>query len=161
MACGNLLADIYGSRRPTTRSSAAPRRPPPPAIRAAPPLSVGTGGEALESNERKMAERRHRAALDQAHAAVALGPLRQPLPAEFRPPAEAARERRKALLEQAPRPRLGAEMVDQDDLAAGLGDAGKLVKRRHRVGHRGDDVLRDHRVEEGIAKTEMLRVHHR
>jgi hypothetical protein len=32
-----------------------------------------------------MSERRHRAAFEQAHAAVTLGPSRQPLPAEFRP----------------------------------------------------------------------------
>jgi hypothetical protein len=41
-----------------------------------------------------MSQRRHRAAFDDAHAAVALGPLPQPLPAEFYPPAEPTRDRR-------------------------------------------------------------------
>jgi len=70
-----------------------------------------------------MSERRHRAAFEQAHAAVTLGPSRQPLPTEFRPRAESPRHGRKALLEDAPRPRLGAEMVDEDDLAARLSSA--------------------------------------
>src|SRR6516162_7790777 len=86
---------------------------------------------------------------------------RPPLPAEFRPPAESPRDRGKALLEDAARSGLGAEMVDEDDLAARLGHARKLVERRLRVGHRGDDVLRDHRVEEGVGEAEMLRIHHR
>jgi hypothetical protein len=41
-----------------------------------------------------MPERRHGTAFEQAHAAVPLGPLRQPLPAESRPPAEPTRDRR-------------------------------------------------------------------
>ena len=52
-------------------------------------------------------------------------------------------------------------MVDKDDLAARLGDAGKFVERRLGVGHGSDDVLRDHRVEEGVGEAQMLRVHHR
>ena len=92
---------------------------------------------------------------------MARGPLHQPVPAEFRPPAEAPRQRCEPLLEGAPQPRLGAEVIDQDDLAARPRDARELVERRFRVGHRGDDVLRHHGVEEGVMETEMLRVHHR
>src|SRR5258708_9331037 len=88
-------------------------RPSPP-VRACQPL---------EADQRKMSERRHRAAFEQAHAAVTLGPSRQPLPAEFRPPAQPPRDQCKALLEEAARPRLGAEMVDQGDLAPRLGHA--------------------------------------
>src|SRR5262249_15353083 len=92
-----------------------------------PPSPVPTHPNAPEANQRKMSERRHRPAFDEPHAAMALGPLRQPLPAEFRPPAEPSCHRRKALLEHAARPGLGAEMVDQDNLATGLSDAGNLV----------------------------------
>src|SRR5262245_28840170 len=84
-----------------------------------------------------MPERRHRTALEHAHSAVARGPLRETLPAEFRPPAEPPRHRRKALLEQPARAGLGPEVVDQDDLTARLGDPRELVERRLRVGHGG------------------------
>ena len=43
--------------------------------------------------------------------------------------------------------RIGAEMVDQDDLATGLEHAGEIVKRRFGIGHGGDDILRHHHVE--------------
>src|SRR5262245_6870894 len=92
---------------------------------------------------------------------MALGPLPQPLPAELRPPPEPPRDRRKALLQHAAWPSLGAEMVDQDDLTARLRHAGKLAQRRLGIRHRGDDVLCDYRVEESVGKTEVLRVHHR
>src|SRR5262245_10609136 len=111
MACG---IDYLRSRRPTTQSSAPRLRPAPP---------VRAHRQPLETDQREMSERRHRAAFEQPHAAMALGPSRQPLPAEFRPPAQPPRDRRKALLEHAPRPRLGAEMVDQNDLATRLGHA--------------------------------------
>src|SRR5262245_40932884 len=82
-----------------------------------PPLPVGRApSHPLEADQREQAERRHRLALDEAHAAVAGGPLGEALPAEFRPPAEPARHRRKALLDRAHQAGLGAEMVDQDDL---------------------------------------------
>src|SRR3954465_10254017 len=126
-----------------------------------PSLAVRTRGPPPEPDQREMPERWHRAAFEHVHSAVLLGPPCQPSPAEFRAPAEAARHRRKALLEQAAWPGLGAEMVDQDDLAAGLGDARELVQRRLRIGHGGDDVLRHHHVKEAIGKAEVLRVHHR
>src|ERR1700730_2830397 len=86
-----------------------------------------------EADQRKMPERRHRAALDDLDAAVARGPLRQALPAEFRPPAEPARQRREALLEDGARAGLGAKVVDQNDLAAGPEHADELVERRLRI----------------------------
>src|SRR5215472_14274452 len=55
-----------------------------------------------ESHQRKMSERRHRPALDQFDAAVAIGPARDACPGKFRPPAEPARDRREPLLERAP-----------------------------------------------------------
>src|SRR5207342_2673517 len=93
--------------------------------------------------------------------AVLLGPSCQPPPTEFRPPAQPARHWRKALLEQTAWPGLGAKMVDQDDLAAGLGDARELVQRRFRIRHGGYDVLRHHHVKKAIGKAQVLRVHHR
>ena len=84
-----------------------------------PSLAVRTRGPPPEADQREMPERRHRAALDHAHAAVAASAQsRQPRPAEFRPPAEPARQRREPLLERAAQPALGADVIDQDDLAA-------------------------------------------
>src|SRR3954469_16963968 len=102
-------------------------------VRGRPSLAVCTRRPPPEPDQREMPERWHRAAFEHVHAAVLLGPSRDPSPAEFRPPAESARHRRKALLEQAAWPGLGAEMVDQDDLAAGLGDARELVQRSFRI----------------------------
>ena len=50
-------------------------------------------------------------------------------------------------------------MIDQHDFAARLQHADKLIERRFRIRHRGDDVLRDHHVENAIAKAELLRIH--
>src|SRR5262249_2538917 len=110
---------------------------------------------ALEPDQRELPEGRHRAAFDEAHAAVTFGPARQPIPAEFRPPAEPPRERGEALLEGASHAGLGAEMIDQDDLAAGPRDAREFVHGLLRVGDRGDDILRDHGVEIIIGKAEL------
>jgi len=77
-----------------------------------------------------MPKRRHRAPLDDAHGAVAHGPVGQPLEGKFRPPAKPSRNRRKGLLEHAAQTALGADVVDQHDLAARPGDARELVERR-------------------------------
>src|SRR5947209_6933096 len=82
-----------------------------------------------EADEREMPERRHRLALDQPEALGALHPARQPAPGKFRPPSELARDRCKTLLEEPAKPGLGPDMVDQDDLAAGLEHARELVER--------------------------------
>ena len=74
-----------------------------------------------------MPQRRHRPALDQLNIARAFGPVRDAREWKFRPPAEPARHRRKAMLEPAPRPALGADMIDQNDLAARLRHARELV----------------------------------
>src|SRR5262245_8316243 len=87
-----------------------------------------------EANEREVAERRHMAALDQMHLGVTLGPLREPRPGKFGTPAEAARERREARLERTTEPALGADVVDQHDLAAALEHAREFVERRLQIG---------------------------
>ncbi len=79
-------------------------------------MRIGAG----EPDQRKMPERWHGAPLDDPDATVTLGPLGEPLPAEFRPPAEPPCDRREALLEQTARTGLGAQMIDQDDFAAWL-----------------------------------------
>src|SRR5262249_60110058 len=99
-----------------------------------------------------------RGARSDAAPAVTSGPARQAIPAEFRPPAEPPRERGEALLEGASHAGLGAEMINQDDLAAWPRDAREFVQRLLRVGDRGDDILRDHGVEIIIGKAELLRV---
>ena len=64
-----------------------------------------------------MPERGDVAALDETDAAVAVGPARKPRPGKFRPPAEPARKRRERMLERPAQPGLGADMVDENDLA--------------------------------------------
>ena len=54
-----------------------------------------------------------------------------------------------------------ADMIDQHDLAARLEHARKLVERRFRVGHRGDDILRHHDVEGVVGQRHAGGVHHR
>src|SRR6185436_6254527 len=66
----------------------------------------------FEADQREMAERRHRPALDQPHLAVARRPIGQKAEAEFRSPAEPPRARREALFEHRPRPALGTDMID-------------------------------------------------
>ena len=55
-----------------------------------------------------MTERRHRAPLDELDPAMTRRPMRQPPPAEFRVPAEAARQRREAFLSRRTQAALGA-----------------------------------------------------
>src|SRR5271156_723421 len=61
-------------------------------LKAAAPLIPG------KPDQRKMPERRHRPAFKDFDAAVARHPFGNPLPAEFRPPAEPPRQRREQLL---------------------------------------------------------------
>src|SRR5215468_7266059 len=73
-----------------------------------------------ETDQREMSERWHRPPLDQRNTGRALGPLGEPPPRKFRTPAEPPRDRREPLLERAAQSLLRADMIDQDDLAAGL-----------------------------------------
>ena len=50
--------------------------------------------------------------------------------------------------------------LEQDDLAARLEDARELVERGFRIGHGGDDILRDHHVEGIVREIQPLGVHH-
>src|SRR5258707_10862191 len=72
------------------------------------------------ANERKMPHRRHRATLGQADAAVFCGPIHQTLPGKFRPPAEPPRQGSERQFEETARAALGADVIDQNKLAAGL-----------------------------------------
>src|SRR5260221_12110585 len=98
----------------------APSASPAILSRPSPPVRAR---QPLEADQREMSERRHRAALEHGHAAVTLRPSRQPLPAEFRPPAQPPLGPRKALLEEAAPPRLSAALGHQYDLAPRLGRA--------------------------------------
>ena len=64
------------------------------------------------------------------------------------------------MFDRPPWPGLGANAADQNDLAARLHNAGKLVERGFRIRHRRDHVLRDHGVEGIIGKGQMLGIHH-
>ena len=52
------------------------------------------------ADQRKMPHRRHRPPLGQADAAMFGGPVDQPRPGKFRPPAEPARQRRERQFEE-------------------------------------------------------------
>ena len=103
-----------------------------------------------------MPERRHRTALDDAYAGVRRQPIARDGPSGIpgaspgaARPAQNLARRRGA---NPSRPRV----VDQNDLAASLGDTGNLIERGLGIGHRRDDVLRHHDVEKSIGKAQML-----
>src|SRR3979490_360686 len=81
------------------------------------------------SYQREMPHRRHWAALGQADAAVFCGPIGQTRPWKFRPPAQPSRQRREPQFEDAARAALGADVIDQDELAAGFQHADEIVQR--------------------------------
>src|SRR6185437_15023192 len=95
-------------------------------------------------DQREMPHRRHRTPLGQADAAMAGRPVDQPRPRKFRPPAEPPRQWRERQFEQPARAAFGADVIDQDQLAAGLQHANKIIERALGIGHRGDDILRHH-----------------
>ena len=82
-------------------------------------------------------------------------------PGEIGPPAELSRCRREPVLERAAHARLSPYPAHENDFAARLQHAGKLIKRALGVGNRGDDVLRDDDIKRVVRELEALRVHHR
>src|ERR1700726_952716 len=88
------------------------------AYRSSPPNRRRSGLPVAD--QRKMPHRRHRAALGEADAAVFGGPIDQPRPRKFRTPTQPARQRRKRQFKRATRAALGADMVDQNEFAAGF-----------------------------------------
>ena len=82
-------------------------------------------------------------------------------PRELRPPAEPPRQWRECQFEDAARAAFGADVVDQDQFAAGLQHTDEIIQRRFGIRHRGDDILRHHRVEKPIRERQILGVHHR
>ena len=129
--------------------------------RADVPCGTGQTSGFAVANEGKVPHRGHRAALGQGDAAMFRGPIDQPRPWKFRPPAEPPRQRRERQFEDAARAALGADVIDQDEFAAGFQHADEIIERAFRVRHRGDDILRHHRIEERIRKRQVLGVHHR
>ena len=107
-----------------------------------------------------MPHRRHRPPLGQGDAAMFGGPVGQAFPREFRPPAEPPRQWRERQLEHAARAAFGADVIDQDELAAGFQDADEIIQCPFRIRHRRDDILRDDDVERAVRKREMLCIHH-
>jgi len=105
-----------------------------------------------------MSHRRHRAALHQCHAAMFGRPVHQPRPWKFRPPAEPARQWRKAHLEDFAWTAFRADVVDQNEFTARLQHTHEIIERRFGIGHRGNDVLRHHRIERTVRKREILRI---
>src|SRR5215218_1051021 len=81
------------------------------------------------ADQGKVPHRRHRAALGQGDAAVFRGPVDQALPRKLRAPAETAGQGRKRELGEFSQTLFSADVVDQDQLAAGPQDAHELVER--------------------------------
>src|SRR5215467_15083763 len=88
-----------------------------------------------------MAKRLHRAPFHQAISGAPC-PGVEPCIRELHSPAEMADQGGKAALINPSEPGFGAEVIDQNDLAVGLDDAGELVERSLRIRHRRDHVLR-------------------
>ena len=108
-----------------------------------------------------MPERRHRAALDHAHAAVLRSPLRHRSQRNSgRQPSRRA-DRREPSLEGIRAGRFGAEVIHQNDFAARLEHADEFVERGFGIRHGGDDILRDDDIEDAVLEAEMLGIHHR
>src|SRR5690606_23794042 len=86
-----------------------------------------------EAHQREHAEGRHGASLQEAHIAVLVGPVGNPLERKFRRPAELARMLREPALEARAQSALRADVVHEHDLAAGLQDAREFVERLFRL----------------------------
>ena len=117
-------------------------------VRGRPSLAVRTRRPPPEPDQREMPERRHRRGARSRARRRAARPIAPAAPSGIPAASRAGAPSAQSPARTAARPGLGAEMIDQDDLAAGLGDARELVERRLRIGHGGDDVLRHHHVEE-------------
>ncbi len=52
-------------------------------------------------------------------------------------------------------------MIDQNQFPARLQHADKIIERGLGIRHRGDDILRHHRIERAVRERQILRVHHR
>src|SRR3954447_11676809 len=77
------------------------------------------------------------------------------------PPAEPPHKGQNRKFEGTARATLGTDVIDQDEFAAVLEHAYKIVKRRLGIRHCGDDVLRYHCVEKTILEGQVLGVHDR
>ncbi len=103
-----------------------------------------------------MAERGQGAAFDQLHIAARRRPVGVALERKIGAEAQAAGDRHQRLFDPAAQALAGAHARRDHDLAAGATDAGELVQRLFRVGHRGDDILRDHHVEAVVGELQRL-----
>src|ERR1700716_2201014 len=82
-------ANLHAIRRPATRLVRSRNLPVAGASR---PSGPDLRPHARKPDQGEMAEGRHGAALQEPHIGLTRGPLREPLPAEFRAPAEPAGE---------------------------------------------------------------------
>src|SRR3978361_316595 len=82
-----------------------------------------------ETDQRKMPHRRHWPPLGQGETAMSSGPGGPPRPRKCPPPAEPARQGRECEFEGAARAALGANMIDQDQFAAGLQYPDEIIER--------------------------------
>src|SRR5262245_16290275 len=106
-----------------------------------------------------MSERRNGPPLQQPHTLCALNPMGESLPRKLGTPPQPLGQRREQVLESAPRPLIGADAIDQDDLAARLQHAGKFIQSDLGARHRVDDVLSNDGVKGLVWKRQLLRVH--
>src|SRR5262245_41676476 len=106
-----------------------------------------SGVELAEADEREVAERRHRAALDEIGGRRSAGPALEARPWEFRPPTEPLRDGLEHVLERLARPPRSAHAIDDHQLPTRPQHAQELIERDFGMGHGVDNILSDHNVE--------------
>src|SRR5262249_9543038 len=106
-----------------------------------------------------MPQWRHWPVLDQPHSAMTLSPVGQPPKPEFRTPAEFPGYRRETNFKRSPRLALRADMIEENDLAAGPDHAHEFIERGFGFWYGGDDKLRHHNVKRAIGQSHPLGIH--
>ena len=103
-----------------------------------------------------MAERRQGAAFYHLHVTTRRRPVGIALERKVGAEAQTAGDRHQRLLDPPAQAVARADPRRDDDLATGTADARELVQRLFRVGHGGDDILRDHHVEAVVGELQSL-----
>jgi hypothetical protein len=82
-------------------------------------------------------------------------------PGKLRPPSERGGAAAEPGFDCRERPAFRADVIDENDLAAGFDDPHQLIERGGGIGHDGQHIRRNRRVEAGIRESEAHRVHDR
>jgi len=109
-----------------------------------------------EPHQRVDAERLDRPALDQFGAAVGARPFSEPRERKLRPQSETARRLGREPFQRGANAALGIKMIDKNDLAARLDDAGAFVEHALGLLDQRDDELGDDAIEARLGKGEIV-----